>query len=206
MVGIVDYGMGNLLSVYNAFDYLGEDVKICKVPEDFEDTDHIVIPGVGAFKDCINLISENGFINKLHEHVINKGKPTLGICLGMQVMAKKGYEFGVHDGLGWFDSEVKKIDVINTDLKLPNIGWNEINQTYDHPLFDGISNMTDFYLVHSYFMECNNQSDILATYQYGQNNITAAVIKNNIFATQFHPEKSQDSGLKLLSNFIKWNP
>lgn len=206
MVGIIDYGMGNLLSVYNAFDYLGEEVKICKVPNDLDETDRIVIPGVGAFKDCINLISENGFIDKLQEHVINMGKPTLGICLGMQVMAKKGYEFGTHDGLGWFDSEVKKIDVGNTDLKLPNIGWNEINQKIQHPLFEGISNMSDFYLVHSYFMECNNQSDVLATYQYGGNHITAAVIKNNIFATQFHPEKSQYSGLKLLSNFIKWNP
>ena len=206
MVGIVDYGMGNLLSVYNAFDYLGEDVKICKTPNDLNDTDHIVIPGVGAFKDCIQLLSDQGFIEKLHENVINKAKPTLGICLGMQVMAKTGYEFGIHNGLGWFDAEVKKIDVINTSLKLPNIGWNEINQAYQHPLFDGISNMSDFYLVHSYFMECNDQSDILATYQYGESDVTAAVIRDNIFATQFHPEKSQDTGLKLLSNFMKWSP
>ena len=124
MVGIVDYGMGNWLSVYNAFDYLGEDVEICKDPDDLDHVDRIVIPGVGAFKDCINLISEIGFTDKLQEHVINKGKPTLGICLGMQVMAKKGYEFGKHDGLGWFDAEVKKIDISNSDLKLPNIGWN----------------------------------------------------------------------------------
>lgn len=206
MVGIVDYGMGNLLSVYNAFDYFGEDVEICKDPDDLDHVDRIVIPGVGAFKDCINLISENGFIEKLQDNVINKGKPTLGICLGMQVMAKKSYEFGKHNGLGWFDAEVKKIDITNSDLKLPNIGWNEINQLKPHPLFEGIPNMSDFYLVHSYFMKCDDKNDILATYKYGKNDITAAVIKNNIFATQFHPEKSQDSGLKLLSNFIKWNP
>jgi glutamine amidotransferase len=206
MVGIIDYGMGNLLSVYNAFDYLGEDVKICAQPQDLKDVDHIVIPGVGAFKDCIDLITQNGFLQELEDHVVKKGKPTLGICLGMQVMAKKGFEFGEHIGLGWFDAEVVKIDIQNTDLKLPNIGWNEIEQKKGHPLFKGISNMSDFYLVHSFFMNCTNNNDILATYQYGENQITAAVLKDNIFATQFHPEKSQDNGLKLLSNFIKWKP
>jgi len=206
MVGIIDYGMGNLLSVYNAFDYLGEDVKICTVPGDLDVVDHIVIPGVGAFKDCINLITQNGFLQELEEHVINKAKPTLGICLGMQVMAKKGFEFGEHTGLGWFDSEVIKIDIENTDLKLPNIGWNEIEQKIEHPLFKGISNMSDFYLVHSFYMNCVNKKDVVASYQYGEEQITAAVLKDNIFATQFHPEKSQDNGLKLLNNFIRWKP
>lgn len=206
MVGVIDYGMGNLLSVYNAFDYLGEDVKICSVPENLKDVDHIVIPGVGAFKDCMTLLSESGFTDELYEHVIIKAKPTLGICLGMQVMAKKGFEFGEHKGLGWFDSEVIKIDIEKTDLKLPNIGWNEIKQKIEHPLFKGISNMSDFYLVHSYFMDCINETDVIASYQYGNNQITAAILKDNIFATQFHPEKSQDNGLKLLSNFINWKP
>lgn len=206
MVGIIDYGMGNLLSVYNAFDYLGEDVKICAFPEDLKDVDHIVIPGVGAYKDCIDLLTQNGFLEELHDQVIKKAKPTLGICLGMQVMAKKGFEFGEHIGLGWFDAEVIKIDIQDTDLKLPNIGWNEIEQKREHSLFKGISNMSDFYLVHSFYMNCVDKNDILAAYKYGQNQITAAVLKDNIFATQFHPEKSQDNGLKLLSNFIKWNP
>ena len=206
MVGIIDYGMGNLLSVYNAFDYLGEDVKICKYPEDLKNTDHIVIPGVGAFKDCIELITNSGFLEELENQVIKEGKPTLGICLGMQVMAKKGFEFGEHKGLCWFDSEVIKIDIENSDLKLPNIGWNEIKQKIEHPLFKGISNMSDFYLVHSFFMDCNDKNDVIATYEYGENTITAAILKDNIFATQFHPEKSQDNGLKLLSNFINWNP
>lgn len=206
MVGVIDYGMGNLLSVYNAFDYLGEEVKICKYPEDLKDVDHIVIPGVGAFKDCIDLISQSGFLQELEEQVVKKAKPTLGICLGMQVMAKKGHEFGVHNGLGWFDAEVVKIDIQNTDLKLPNIGWNEIKQKIEHPLFKGISNMSDFYLVHSFFMDCVDKTDVIATYEYGENQITAAILKDNIFATQFHPEKSQDNGLKLLSNFINWKP
>lgn len=206
MVGVIDYGMGNLLSVYNAFDYLGEDVKICTHPEDISDVDHIVIPGVGAFKDCIDLITKNGFLQELENQVIKKGKPTLGICLGMQVMARKGFEFGEHLGLGWFNSEVIKIDITGTELKLPNIGWNEIEQKIDHPLFKGISNMSDFYLVHSFHMNCIEKNDILATYKYGESQITAAILKDNILATQFHPEKSQDNGLKLLSNFIKWKP
>jgi glutamine amidotransferase len=206
MVGIIDYGMGNLLSVYNAFDYLGEDVKICRNPEDLADLDHIVIPGVGAFKDCIELITKKELFEALEEQVILKAKPTLGICLGMQVMARKGYEFGEHNGLGWFDSEVVKIDIENTDLKLPNIGWNEIEHSTSHPLFSGIPNMSDFYLVHSFFMDCADKNDIIASYQYGEKQITAAVLKDNIFATQFHPEKSQDNGLKLLSNFINWKP
>jgi imidazole glycerol-phosphate synthase subunit HisH len=206
MVGIIDYGMGNLLSVYNAFDYLGEDVMICKEPKDLVHADKIVIPGVGAFKDCAALIKQPELLYELEKQVISNAKPTLGICLGMQVMAKKGYEFGEFEGLGWFDSEVKKIDVSNTDLKLPNIGWNEINQSFQHELFKGISNLSDFYLVHSFFMDCNETADVIANYQYGEKIITAAVLKNNIFATQFHPEKSQDNGLKLLENFINWNP
>ena len=164
MVGVIDYGMGNLLSVYNAFDYLGEEVKICSSPENLKVVDHIVIPGVGAFKDCIKLLNESGFITELHEHVIKKAKPTLGICLGMQVMASKGYEFGEQNGLGWFEAEVIKIDIENTELKLPNIGWNEIEQKISHPLFNGISNSSDFYLVHSYFMKCTDENDIIATY------------------------------------------
>lgn len=206
MVGILDYGMGNLLSVYNAFDYLGEDVKFCSKPGDLKNIDHLVIPGVGAFKDCIKLISQEELLQALEETVISKAIPTLGICLGMQVMATKSFEFGQHNGLNWFDAEVVQINVENTDLKLPNIGWNEIEQKEKHKLFDGIPNLSDFYLVHSFYMKCKNDSNVLATYQYGGNQITAAVIKDNIFATQFHPEKSQDNGLKLLNNFLNWKP
>ena len=127
MIGIVDYGMGNLLSVYSAFDYLWEDVTICKKPHELLKVDRIVIPGVGAFKDCINLLKISGFEDALNDHVIKQAKPTLGICLGMQVMGKVSYEFGEFEGLGWFDGEVVKIDVGSTGLNLPNIGWNEIN-------------------------------------------------------------------------------
>lgn len=202
MIGIVDYGMGNLLSVYNAFDYLGEVVEICNDPETLKSYDKIVIPGVGAFQKCIESLKCTGFFQALNEEVIIKKKPTLGICLGMQVMCSQSHEFGVHDGLGWFDARVKKID---TKLNLPVIGWNEINQRKNSILFKGIPNSSDFYLVHSFFVDCL-ESDLLATYQIEDALVTAAIIKENIVATQFHPEKSQDFGLKFLDNFINWNP
>ena len=198
--------MGNLLSVFNAFDYLGEDVIICKEPEELKKASKVVIPGVGAFKDCIKSLNSSGFSEALHQEVVLGGKPTLGICLGMQVMGTRSFEFGEFEGLGWFDSDVIKINIENTGLKLPNIGWNEIQYKRDHHIFDGIKESSDFYLVHSYYMKCKNPDNVLATYKYGDEEITAAVIKDNILATQFHPEKSQDHGLSLLDNFISWNP
>lgn len=205
MIGIVDYGMGNLLSVYSAFDYLGAQVKVCKVPEDLKDVDRIVIPGVGAFKDCMEKIESSGFKDALNMEVINKGKPTLGICLGMQVMAKKSFEDGIFDGLGWFDAEVVRLSPAVANMRVPNIGWNDISYTTGIPLFKGLPSHPDFYLVHSYFVKASDSSDVIATYDYSQT-VTAAMLKNNIFATQFHPEKSQDHGLKVLENFIDWKP
>ncbi|NBP68515.1 MAG: imidazole glycerol phosphate synthase subunit HisH [Cytophagia bacterium] len=205
MVGILDYGMGNLLSVYSAFDYLAADVKICKHPEDLEDVDRIVIPGVGAFKDCIDKINNNGFREVLEIEVLKKGKPTLGICLGMQIMASKGTEGGDYNGLGWFDATVTRLHPTDTDKRVPNIGWNDVAFNSKVPLFKGLPDKVDFYLVHSFYMKTINASDVVATYDYDYP-VTAAVLKNNIFATQFHPEKSQDFGLKILENFIAWNP
>jgi imidazole glycerol-phosphate synthase subunit HisH len=205
MIGIVDYGMGNLLSVYSAFEYLGADVTICKHPEELKQVERIVIPGVGAFKDCICKLRDTGFREALNEEVLEKARPTLGICLGMQVMGKKSYEGGEFEGLGWFDAEVIRLSPGDNSLKVPNIGWNEV--TYDPSvfLFKGLPPKPDFYLVHSYFMKALNEQDVVATYDYDQN-VTAAVLRNNIFATQFHPEKSQDYGLLLLENFINWKP
>jgi glutamine amidotransferase len=205
MIGIVDYGMGNLLSVYSAFDYLGEDVTICVHPEDLSVVDRIVIPGVGAFKNCIERLKSTGFAESLQEHVVKKGKPTLGICLGMQVMARRSFEGGEYEGLGWFDADVIRIPVNEIALRVPNIGWNEISFKQNGSLFKGIPQGSDFYLVHSYYMCCKDGSDIAATYPYGIE-VTAAVLKDNIFATQFHPEKSQDYGMALLENFVKWKP
>jgi imidazole glycerol-phosphate synthase subunit HisH len=205
MIGIVDYGMGNLLSVYSAFDYLGAEVMICKHPEELRNVERIVIPGVGAFKDCISKLKETGFQEALNEEVLKKGKPTLGICLGMQVMGKKSYEGGEYEGLGWFDAEVIRLSPTEPSLRVPNIGWNEIEYNPDVALFKGLPANPDFYLVHSYYMRTVDIADIVATYNYTFA-VTAAVLKDNIFATQFHPEKSQDYGLVLLDNFIGWKP
>lgn len=205
MIGVVDYGMGNLLSVYNVFDYLGEDVKICSEPEDLKSVDRIVVPGVGAFNDCMNLLKEKDFISALNEEVIQKAKPTLGICLGMQIMANSSEEGSECKGLSWFDAEVVKINSQNGRYRVPNIGWNELTYKNPLPLFKKIPQNSDFYLVHSYFMKCKNEEDVLATYDYGEK-ITAAIVKDNICATQFHPEKSQDLGIDLLINFLDWKP
>jgi glutamine amidotransferase len=205
MIGIVDYGMGNLLSVYSAIDYLAADVTICKYPEDLKDVDKIVIPGVGAFKDCISKLKSENFEEALNEQVIKKGKPTLGICLGMQVMANKSFEGGEYDGLGWFDAEVVRLNTKDQTLRIPNIGWNEIDFKENISLFNGVPQKADLYFVHSYYVKCASENDIIATYDYGQT-VTAAIMKGNILATQFHPEKSQDYGLKILENFINWNP
>lgn len=205
MVGIVDYGMGNLMSVFNAFEYLGSNVTICQSPEELEAVDRIVLPGVGAISQCIDKLNRSGFTEALNEHVIKKGKPTLGICLGMQVMAKVSYEGGTFECLGWFDAEVIKLNPAVNTLKVPNIGWNTIDYNRDLELFQGLPQDSDFYLVHSYQMKVSNESERVATYDYGET-VTAAVLKDNIFATQFHPEKSQDLGLRILQNFINWKP
>jgi glutamine amidotransferase len=205
MIGIIDYGMGNLLSVYSAFDYLGADVKICRHPEELKSVDKIVIPGVGAFKDCIEKITSFHFDVALEEETIKKGKPTLGICLGMQVMAKKSFEGGEFVGLGWFDAEVIRLRNPNLEKRVPNVGWNDISYKDDISLFKGLPATPDFYLVHSFFMNASDDKDVVAVYDYDQT-VTAAVLKDNIFATQFHPEKSQDHGMKILENFIEWNP
>ena len=207
MIGIVDYGMGNLMSVYNAFTYLGADVVICDTPKDLFNVDRIVIPGVGAFKDCINRLKNEGFVDELNLQVIQNKKPTLGICLGMQVMASRSFEGGdVHKGLGWIEADVIKLHPpASLSLKIPNIGWNEVTYKKQCPLFKGLIQNPDLYLVHSFYMKCSDENLVVAQYDYGHT-VTAAILKNNIFATQFHPEKSQDNGLTILSNFINWIP
>lgn len=205
MIGIVDYGMGNLLSVFNAFEYLGVKVKICSYPEELRQVDRIVLPGVGAISQCISKLNETGFNESLQEQVIKLAKPTLGICLGMQVMAKQSFEGGIYHCLGWFDANVVRLNPDNPDLKVPNIGWNTIKYNKEIPLFKGLPEFADFYLVHSYQVKVKNESERVATYQHGEQ-VTAAILKDNIFATQFHPEKSQDLGLIVLENFINWKP
>lgn len=205
MVSIVDYGMGNLLSVYNALDMLAADAEICDRPEDLADADRIILPGVGAFRDCIANLIETGFRDALNREVLEKGKPIYGICLGMQAMAKKSYEFGEYEGLGWFDAEVVNIHTLNPNVRVPQVGWNAVDYRADDPYFKGLPAQPDLYFVHSFYMKCNDPENVVATAYYG-GPVTAAVRKDNIFASQFHPEKSQDYGLQILENFLNWNP
>jgi imidazole glycerol-phosphate synthase subunit HisH len=203
MVGIIDYGMGNILSVYNAIEYIGKDPIICNKPEELKNIEKVILPGVGAFGDCIANLRQKGFVDALETEVIKNKKPILGICLGMQVMAKKSYEGGEHEGLGWFNAEVVRLQPDDFKFRIPHIGWHEIDYRNDSPLFSRLPKEPDFYFVHSYYMKCNEQADVDATCDYG-GFFTAAVRKDNVFAVQFHPEKSQEYGLKVLENFLNW--
>jgi glutamine amidotransferase len=205
MIGVIDYGMGNLLSVQHALEYIGTAVKICTEPEDIFGVDRIVLPGVGAFADCMEAITTRGFAESLHHAVMRDGIPIIGICLGMQIMADRSFEGGEHRGLGWIEGDVIRIEPDNPDLRIPHIGWNEVNYCRESFLFRDLPVNPDFYFVHSYYISCKNATIVEATCDYGKT-ITAAIQKDNIFATQFHPEKSQDYGLRVLENFLQWNP
>jgi glutamine amidotransferase len=205
MIGIVDYGMGNLLSVKNAFEYLGEDVSTINNPSQLDRVDKIVLPGVGAFGDCVKNLSDKGFINALHHEVLIKKTPIMGICLGMQVMAKTGYEGGRFEGLGWFEADVIKLHPSDKALRIPHVGWTDITYNKQSPLFAGLNGSPDFYFVHSFYVKCADESDVDAWYDFSHR-VTASIRRHNIFGTQFHPEKSQEHGLRILENFINWRP
>ncbi len=200
MIAIVDYGMGNLLSVRNALDILGYKAEICGSPSQLRAADKIILPGVGAFCDCLKNLRVKGFAAALTGEVLVHRKPILGICLGMQAMAERSYEYGDYKGLGWFDADVVRIEPADSTFRVPHVGWNQVSFQKGHRLFHGLPEMPDLYFAHSFHMKCRNADDIIATVDYGET-VTAAVAKDNIFGTQFHPEKSQDFGLQILKNF-----
>lgn len=197
--------MGNLLSVQHALEMVGADVVICRDGEDLKGVERIVLPGVGAFRDCMMNLKERGLIEALEEAVLRLGKPILGICLGMQAMARRSFEGGEHRGLGWLEADVVRLHPHPPTLRVPQIGWNEIDYRTESPFFKSLPPAPDFYFVHSYFVKCDDAEIVEATCDYG-GPVTAAVRKGNIFATQFHPEKSQDYGLKVLEHFLNWKP
>lgn len=200
MIVIVDYGMGNLCSVANAIRYLKQDVVISDKKEDIEGASHIILPGVGAFEDGISNLKKIGVIPIMEKEVLVNKKPFLGICLGMQMLADDGFEGGHFPGLGWMHGSVKKLDSRGT--KLPHMGWNDVDIKKGESLFDELSEDKNFYFVHSYYLDCPEEY-VIAWCEYGQK-FAAAVRKENIFATQFHPEKSHVTGSIILKNFINF--
>lgn len=197
---IVDYGMGNLRSVVNAFEYIGAKVKLSTLAEDLKQADGIVVPGQGAFRDCIKCLRDNKFVETLNEEVIQKQKPYLGICLGMQILGEKSFEGGEFAGLGWIKGVVKKIEP-QGGLKIPHLGWNEIRIKRQTDLLKGIPDKTCFYFAHSFVLYPEDAQVVVATTDYG-GEFPVALQKDNITAVQFHPEKSQQAGLELIKNFI----
>ena len=203
-VTIIDYGSGNLHSIAKAFEHeaapLGIKVKISSNSEDINNASHVVLPGVGAFADCLNgLKSAPGVLASMEKAALADKKPFLGVCVGMQMLAEESLEQGKHNGLGWIKGKVIGIDSNKTTLKVPHMGWNNLVVTKQHPILKGIKTGDHAYFVHSYWMDCG-QDNILANVDYGTA-ITAVIANNNIVATQFHPEKSQELGLKILKGF-----
>jgi glutamine amidotransferase len=220
-VVIVDYGSGNLHSAAKAFERAGEEagsklrIVVSSNPDIVRQADRIVLPGVGAFADCRRgLNAVEGMIEALDEAVHKNGKPFLGICVGMQLLASRGLEYETTDGLNWIEGSVKRICPNDPSLKIPHMGWNTLvpnvhsRDLRPHALFNGILTGEEgwhAYFVHSFHFEAEHEDDIAVTTQYG-GPITAAVARNNIAGTQFHPEKSQMLGLKFITNFLRWQP
>jgi imidazole glycerol-phosphate synthase subunit HisH len=214
-VAIVDYGSGNLHSAAKAIERAAREqqrpqpVLVTNDPERIRRADRVVLPGVGAFADCRRgLNTVVGMLEALDESVRKRGHPFLGICVGMQLMAERGRENEVVEGLGWIAGEVERIAPASPELKIPHMGWNTLDERRSHPLFEGIPVGPDglhAYFVHSFHLKAADRSDVLAEADYG-GPVTAVVGRDTMVGTQFHPEKSQRLGLQLISNFLNWKP
>jgi imidazole glycerol-phosphate synthase subunit HisH len=206
-VAIVDYGSGNLRSAAKAFARVaGTAPEVTTDAAVVARAERIVLPGVGAFADCMNGLSRvDGMVEALQEAVIRRGRPFLGICVGMQLMASRGVEFGTHPGLDWIAGDVVRLTPEDPQLKVPHMGWNQLAGSWSHPVLDGIRPGEHAYFVHSFHLVCANPAHCLATVEHG-GAVTAAVARDNLFGAQFHPEKSQAAGLRLIANFLKWKP
>jgi len=214
-VAIVDYGSGNLHSAAKAFERAAHDagldqpIVVTGDPDVVGRADRVVLPGVGAFADCRRgLDAVPGMVDALEQAVRRNGHPFIGICVGMQLLAERGREYEVTDGLGWIAGEVDRITPADPELKIPHMGWNTLNVVRPHPLLDGLSlgpQGLHAYFVHSFALNPSRRSDLVAQADYG-GAVTAVVGRDNIVGTQFHPEKSQKLGLTLIANFLKWKP
>jgi glutamine amidotransferase len=214
-VAIVDYGSGNLHSAAKAFERAAREsghdqpILVTSEPDDVAHADRVVLPGVGAFADCRRgLDAIPGMVDALNERVRRQGRPFLGICVGMQLLAERGREYEVTEGLGWIPGEVDRIAPVDLGLKIPHMGWNTLDGRKPHPLLEGIATGPTglhAYFVHSYHLKPSERGDLVAEADYG-GPVTAIVGRDTIVGTQFHPEKSQRLGLKLIANFLKWKP
>ena len=211
-VVVIDYGSGNLRSCAKAFERAADehnikaDVVVSPNPEDVLSADRIVLPGVGAFADCRSgLDAVDGLVAAMNEAVIKNAKPFFGICVGMQLMADVGREFGDTNGLGWVGGEVVAMKPGNANLKIPHMGWNDLKIKNPHPLLAGLPVGGHAYFVHSYQFNANDEKNVIGEIDYGDP-VTAVIAKDNMVGTQFHPEKSQGFGLGIIANFLSWKP
>ena len=202
MIVIIDYGLGNLKSVAGAVRKLGYEPVISNKHEDLINAEKLILPGVGAFGDGMKNLESLGLIGLLERLVLKERKPILGICLGSQLMAKESFEFGNHKGLAWIDASVVKLETNSDGLRIPHVGWNDLIKIKDDVLFKDIPDDALFYYVHSFHIRCNEKAIVIGECEYGIR-FTAALHRDNIYATQFHPEKSQLHGLQLLRNYLE---
>ncbi len=218
-IAIIDYGSGNIRSAAKAFSYVLNDqglsgnVIITNKADEVLCADKIILPGQGAFGDCMSGLKKvDGMVQALEESVLHRGTPFFGICVGMQLLATRGYEFGEYDGLGWIAGDVRKMMPSDPTLKIPHMGWNTMESPRDivHPVLQSITKNSDntwldFYFVHSFVFDCIDSNNVIGVCEYGET-FTAMVAKDNIIGAQFHPEKSQQAGLDLIAGFLRWNP
>jgi glutamine amidotransferase len=200
-IGILDYGMGNINSVYNALVHVGYDAEIVNQPEAIQGCSHLIIPGVGSYANAMSKLISQGLDLAILAHAAS-GKPLLGICLGMQILSQKGDEGEITAGLGLIDGCVELLDI--APLSVPHVGWNSLTFNAEHPLFNRVKKHVDFYFVHSYFFNAAHEKNVLAYTDYGTS-FPAIVVNKNVIGIQFHPEKSQDNGLLLIENFCEWD-
>lgn len=211
-VAIIDYGSGNLRSAAKAFERAaadrggGDKIVVTSDPETVRKADRIVLPGVGAFADCMaGLSALPGMIGALEESVRKAGRPFFGICVGAQLLAERGLEHGVHKGLGWLAGDIVRIEPKVASLKVPHMGWNDLRFCKRHRVFDGFADGAQVYFVHSYIFKPASAADVVAEVDYGEA-FPAAFGRDNLIGTQFHPEKSQALGLRIIGNFLSWRP
>ena len=201
MITILDYGSGNINALKNIYDRLNISIEFAKTKEQILSADHIILPGVGAFDETVSTLHENGFIDVFNKKVLDEKVPILGICVGMQMLAHSSEE-GILKGLSWIPGKVRKFDInmIPDKPMIPHLGWNSIEITRDCPLFKEIDPEIGFYFVHSYYFDCDDETNAICKTQYGKV-FHSAVNRENIYGVQFHPEKSHDNGIQLLKNF-----